>query len=65
MPKPSFEHPTDPATMNDLVEQNGEFSRDAGNCIVFQDPMKVLMAFEAQHEFDKLEDYIIHVTGDA
>ena len=64
MPTPKFQYPVDPAILNELIEQNGEFSRDAGNCIVFKDPMKVMMAFEAQHEFDNLEDYIAHVTGE-
>jgi hypothetical protein len=64
MPKPTFEHPTDPSIMNDLVEANGEFSRDAGNCLIYQDPMKVLMAYENQHEFNTLEDYMAHITGD-
>ena len=63
MPTKNFEHPTDPSIMNNLVEENGEFSRDAGNCIIFKDPMKVMMAFEAQHEFDELDDYLMYVTG--
>jgi len=61
MPTPKFEHPTDPSVMNDLVEQNGEFSRDASRCLIFKDPMKVLEAFEAQDEIADFDDFIQEV----
>ena len=61
MPTKSFEHPTDPSVMNELVEQNGEFSRDAGNCLIYKDPMKILEAFEAQDEIADFNDFILEV----
>jgi len=61
VPTPKFQIPTDPSIMNDLVEQNGEFSRDAGNCLIYKDPMKVLEAFEAQNEIADFDDFILEV----
>lgn len=61
MPTPKYQIPVDPAIMNELVEANGEFSRDAGNCLIFKDPMKILEAFEAQDEISDFEVFIQEV----
>lgn len=61
MPTPKFQYPVDPAILNELIEQNGEFSRDAGNCLIYKDPMKILEAFEAQNEIADFEDFVAEV----